>query len=55
MMDGKARETRLRATRRLLNAITVVIYVLAAAQALRGVQPDASPDMSRITVSLTSR
>jgi hypothetical protein len=55
MMDGKAGEPRLRATRRLLNAVTVVIYVLAATQAFRSVSPVAAQHLSHITASLASR
>jgi hypothetical protein len=55
MMDGKAGEPRLRATGRLLNAVTVAIYVLAATQAFRSVLPDAPPQLSQIMASLTAR
>ena len=60
MTDAKADAQRLKATRRLLNALTVAIYVLAATQAFRSVLPDPLlPDVAaqlpRLTASLTIR
>jgi hypothetical protein len=55
MMNGKTAEPRLRTTRRLLNVLTVAIYVLAATQAFRSVLADAASPLTQITASLTMR
>lgn len=55
MTNGKTARPRLKTTCRLLNVLTVAIYVLAATQAFRSALADVATPLTQITASLTFR